>query len=53
MAVRKGNWGVSYELPDSVYEELRKRAEKENTSVTTIVRRIMEKELCKKNAKKT
>ena len=45
----KGNWGVSYELPDPVYEELRKRAKEGNISISQIIRGIIEKELSAKD----
>ena len=49
MAVRKGYWCVSYELPDPLYEELRKIAKEKKSSVSEIVRHLIEKDLSEKN----
>lgn len=43
----KGNWGVSYELPDPLYEDIRKMAKEKNTSVSEIVRHIIKEAIAK------
>jgi len=47
--VKRGNWGVSYELPDPIYERLRKRAEEEGVSISQIIRRILEERLSERD----